>query len=300
MNAAPHTIVLLNTKSRDGQAAQHQRDIETAFAEYRYPVTVRAVGEGTGVEIGAAVKMALGEGYRTIVAAGGDGTIRSVAAVVAQTPDAILGILPLGTFNHFAKDAGIPTDLAAAVGIIAAGHTRQVDCATVNGWLFLNSAALGLHPLFVRQRQFYQCWFGKWLATPVALVQAFWRYRCWSLTLELNGQRITRQTPLVFIGNNDYQVERLGLPKREDLSGGRLYLYVLDCASRWQFLHLARRILLGQTNNQHYFQAFAADSCRLEVNQTVQLTIDGELIRLQSPLEFMALPGRITILAPDA
>ncbi len=291
----PRTIVLLNAKSRDGQAGQRQRDIEAAFAGHQYPVTVQLTED----RIDTATQQAIRKGYRIIVAAGGDGTIRAIAAVVAQSDGVVLGVLPMGTFNHFAKDAGIPIDLTAAARIIAHGKTQQIDCASVSGRLFMNSAALGLHPLFVRRRQFYQSRIGKWLAIPVALVQAFARYRTWPLTLQINNQRTTHQTALVIIGNNDYQVEQLGLLNRQDLAGGLLYVYILNSQTRLQFLHLAFRIFLGRTDNLTYFKAYSADSCTLEINQTVQLTMDGELTALKPPLEFRALPGRLTVLVPE-
>ena len=60
-----------------------------------------------------------------------------------------LGVLPLGTLNHFARDAGIPLDLEEAVAAIAGGRTRQVDVAEVNGRIFINNSAVGLYPELV-------------------------------------------------------------------------------------------------------------------------------------------------------
>ena len=57
---------------------------------------------------------------------GGDGTLSCAAGLVAGT-GLPLGILPLGTLNHFAKDLAIPLDLEKAAGVIAAGHVRRVD-----------------------------------------------------------------------------------------------------------------------------------------------------------------------------
>ncbi|MEO5740303.1 MAG: acylglycerol kinase family protein, partial [Vicinamibacterales bacterium] len=77
-------------------------------------------------DIRAAAREALDAHSEAVVAGGGDGTVSTVASTLAGT-SVPLGVLPLGTLNHFAKDAGIPVDLEKAVQTIAAGHTRRVD-----------------------------------------------------------------------------------------------------------------------------------------------------------------------------
>ena len=64
-----------------------------------------------------------------IVVGGGDGTVGAVAGLLAGS-DIALGVLPLGTLNHFAKDAGIPADIEAASATIAEGHIRRFDLKT--------------------------------------------------------------------------------------------------------------------------------------------------------------------------
>ena len=79
-----------------------------------------------------------------VVVGGGDGSIRTVASVLAET-SVPLGVLPLGTLNHFVKDLGIPLPLEEAAATIAAGHLRVVDLAEVNGRVFVNNVSLGLY-----------------------------------------------------------------------------------------------------------------------------------------------------------
>ena len=86
------------------------------------------------------------------MAAGGDGTINSVASAVVGSEKS-LGVLPFGTMNHFAKDLHIPLDLEGAVNTIVAGHKTKVDVGEVNGRIFLNNSSLGLYPSIVRERQ---------------------------------------------------------------------------------------------------------------------------------------------------
>src|SRR6266511_4943051 len=88
----------------------------------------------------------------TIVAAGGDGTINAVASALVGT-DTPLGILPLGTLNHFAKDLRIPLDLESAARTIIARRMIRVDVGEVNGRIFLNNSSLGIYPRIVEARE---------------------------------------------------------------------------------------------------------------------------------------------------
>src|SRR5687767_5641669 len=100
----------------------------------------------SGAEVTELAQDAARGSYKVVVAAGGDGTVNTVASAVMDNKK-ILGVLPVGTLNHFAKDLGIPLDLEAAVHTIVAGHTTEVDVGEVNNRLFLNNSSLGLYPM---------------------------------------------------------------------------------------------------------------------------------------------------------
>src|SRR6266498_6171113 len=105
----------------------------------------------TGAEIVDLAREAAHDDWTVIVAGGGDGTINAVASAVVGT-DKILGVLPLGTLNHFAKDLKIPLDLKGAARILLSGHSSSVDAGEVNGRVFLNNSSLGLYPTIIRER----------------------------------------------------------------------------------------------------------------------------------------------------
>ena len=99
---------------------------------------------------------------------------RSAAAASALVGTGTrLGLLPLGTLNHFARDLAIPTDLDEAAKLIASGVERRVDVAEMNGRIFINNSAIGLYPLMVIDRDVQRKRFGrsKRLAMIVASVR---------------------------------------------------------------------------------------------------------------------------------
>src|SRR5262249_4136304 len=105
------------------------------------PEAVRAQHEGLSLRRPAA-----------IVAAGGDGTVRTLAQELAGSP-VPPAVPPLRPLQHFARDLGMPLDLAGAVAIVARGQAIEVDVGEVAGHVFVNNASIGLYPELVRDRE---------------------------------------------------------------------------------------------------------------------------------------------------
>lgn len=240
-------------------------------------------------------------GVDALVAAGGDGTIGTAAAAVAGSAMP-LGIVPLGTLNHFAKDAGIPLDLEAAVAAIASGRTRKVDVAEVNGRIFVNNSAVGLYPELVREREAQQRAFGrsKRLAMLIAGARAFWRFSRRRLTLRIEGREAVVETPLLFIGNNRYRISLAGLGERDSIDRGELGIYAPLARTPLHFLSIALRAVLGREERQSDFlsigdvQAAEIDSPRA----MIRVATDGEAGMMETPLRYRIRAGALTLLVP--
>ncbi len=243
----------------------------------------------------------LDDGYLTIVAAGGDGTISAVAGIVAKSGKAKLGVLPLGTLNHFAKDLNIPQEISQAVETIVSGQTVKVDIAQVNHQSFINNSSIGLYPEVVCHREAREQKLGKWLALAVALAKTLRTYRLHNVTLETDDRQIVRQTPLVFIGNNNYRVEAFGLTNRQSLNQGLLYVYVVRRANRLSLLGLTLRLLLGRIQWDRHFESYPVKTLTIKGGQkSLAVAIDGEAILLELPLCYEIKPLALTVIVPLA
>jgi diacylglycerol kinase family enzyme len=141
--------------------------------------------------------------HQPIVAGGGDGTVNAVAGSLAGT-DGVLGVLPMGTLNHFAKDAGIPLDLEAAVRNLFTGQVTKVDVGEVNGRVFVNNSGVGFYPHFVRQREEQERrGHVKRVAFVLALRALLRRYLRLRMRVHLGREEALEQvTPFLFVGNN--------------------------------------------------------------------------------------------------
>ena len=90
-----------------------------------------------------------------ILVCGGDGTVCTVAHVVANT-GIELAIAPGGTLNHLAKHLGLPENLREAAAVAKSGITRTLDAGRVNDRLFLNTSSVGAYETFVRHREWLE------------------------------------------------------------------------------------------------------------------------------------------------
>jgi len=114
-----------------------------------------------------------------------------------------------------------------AAQTIVEGYAINVDVGEVNRRIFLNNSSLGLYPTIVREREKQQrLGAGKWPAFVWAAVAALRRYPFLDVRLSADGKEFSRRTPFVFVGNNEYLMERLTIGMRECLDKGQLSLYM--------------------------------------------------------------------------
>ncbi|MET0649417.1 MAG: diacylglycerol kinase family protein [Pyrinomonadaceae bacterium] len=282
--------------SEDGETA---RAVEAAFDACGVSAHVSVARSGD--EVTELVRRALSNGARAVVAGGGDGTVGSVAGALAGT-DMPLGVLPLGTLNHFAKDLGIPLTLEEAARNICEGRAVPVDVGEVNGRVFVNNSSLGLYPRIVHRRRKLQAreGSGKWPAFLRAALAVLMRYPFLHVRLEADGHEIARKTPFVFVGNNEYQVENLQLGARSCLDAGHLSLYVAHRTGRLGLLRLALHALFGRLRQAEDFDALCAREIWVETRRPKRLPVatDGEVSVLSTPLHFRIRPGALRVIVP--
>jgi len=253
-----------------------------------------------GDEIVAAVGNAVARRPPLIVAGGGDGTVSTVAGALVDT-GIVFGVLPLGTLNHFARDLGVPLELADAVAVLAQGEPGRVDVGEVNGRIFVNNSGLGLYPDIVRarERQQKRLGRGKWLAFVWAALSALRRYPFLVVALVVDGKEVLRKTPFVFIGNNEYRMEGFAIGERSGLEDGRLSLYVAQRPGRWRLLQLALRALTGKLRQARDFDAVVATDIVVQSKKKrLRVATDGEVTVMTPPLHYRVRPASLLVMRP--
>ena len=293
-------IAVLNaTAGDDGKQSVAERLAELLRG---HGIEARILLAASGEQLVEHARNAALERPDMILAGGGDGTINAVAAQLVGT-DIALGVLPLGTLNHFAKALHLPEDLDAAVAAVVAGRTAQVDVGEVNGRIFLNNSSLGLYPTLVRRRdaQQEQLGRGKWAAALWAALTLLRRHALLHVHVTVNGTKIQRRTATVFVGNNAYTMNGLHVGERERLDGGQLGLYLLHRNGRTGLLWLALRAMVGALREAKDFDTVLAAAICIETGRRrLPVAIDGEVATMDSPLNYRTRPGALRVAVPPA
>jgi diacylglycerol kinase family enzyme len=283
--------VFINEKA--GSAAGRSQAIEEACA--RAGLEARLVPV-TGPELRKAAESAAAAG-ETLVAAGGDGTVSTVAGVAVKT-GATFGVIPLGTLNHFAKDAGIPLEIDAAVAAIAEGRVAALDTGRLNDRTFVNNASVGFYAHLVRERQAEQRrGHGKWIAFTIGLVRSWRNYRQLTLRMTVDGRPLVRRTPFVFVGNGEYVDEGPALGGRTSLATGSLWIALAPECSRGEMLLLMLRAIAGLATPELKLEEFRACEVTIESGAPgAGLAVDGELVPAAPPFACASRPGSLRAL----
>lgn len=287
-----------------GSAADIQREtLHQAFADLGRDYEVESIIEvcARPKTLAQIVHQAIAAGADVIAAGGGDGTISTVANQLVGT-DVALGVLPFGTLNHFAKDLGIPLDPRAAIEVVCRGAIKRVDVGEVNGFYFINNSSLGIYPEVTRIRERWRPLLGKWPAFAIGALAMLRRFPALALRLDIDGRRLRRRVPLLFVGNNSYSVEWPDLGERERLDEGSLSLWLVREASRLALLRSAFSLLLGRLHLAPEIEASRVES--LTVNsrrrrlRRLRVAVDGEVIRLRPPLRYRIRPQSLNVCVP--
>lgn len=228
-----------------------------------------------------------------IAVLGGDGTVNSLANMLAGT-QAIMAPLSGGTFNHFTKDAGIPQDLDHALARLKKAKMRRIDTVMVNDTYFVNNSLLGLYPYSLQIRGQLEGKYGKWRSAIAGVSMSFIRFHTYHI--DINGTKY--RTPFVFVGNNNFGLERLGMPGRSQLDGGVMCVYIAKAHTRLGVAKLFVRALTGRLKDAEEFEALKiTDSVTITSNRHhLHVSHDGELSKMKTPITYKLKPKSLRIL----
>jgi diacylglycerol kinase family enzyme len=252
--------------------------------------------------LGARLREALRDAPPVIGVAGGDGTMRAAASVIAGT-DTILACIPTGTLNNFARRIGIESieDAAAA---LRTGRAHALPVGTVGDDVFLNTLTFGEYSRIVRVRERLRPAVGKWPGALLAFGVALATFRRIRVMLTTEQRVLSRATPLVWVGVGHGSFPRVheALERRRspDLevavirSGGR-------ARSAAFVLRLGLRMARGQQPvRDRALEVLHTRSLTIDSGHRIDATADGEVMRLQPPVEVGLRDGALHVLGPGS
>jgi YegS/Rv2252/BmrU family lipid kinase len=252
------------------------------------------------VNITETIRDRMRRGLRLFVAAGGDGTINHVMQPLVHADGATLGVIPVGTYNHFAKDLGIPLPWREALEVVLTGTTRQIDAARVNDRFFVNNVSMGLYPELVAKREERGRDYPRWKARLWAAYTTLQKFPHVTFTLETEHHEEVIRTQVLMISNNTYDLSRMGIEApRNTLSEGRLSIYWLPHISRLALMKFGAHYLAGRVRTAPGFRSFRTSRMKLQSRKrAVHLGIDGEVMTMPTPIVITIVPQGLLVKVP--
>ena len=254
-----------------------------------------------GDQIRRAVEAALAQDVAAVVVGGGDGTVSTAAGVLAGS-EMVMGVIPLGTLNHFARDLGIPLSLDEAAAVVLGGRSDRIDVAEVNGRVFINNSSVGLYPRIVRIRKRWRVrGIGKWAVAAWAALKVISRTTPIGVRILSDEGRRVQRTALIMVGNNEYHLEGIEAGRRESLRNGLLAVYVVKARSAREILRLVWIILRRRVRDSGLVDVLHVDEAVIEPTRSpIHVAVDGEVEVLHSPLLYRIRPGDLRVFIPDS
>ncbi len=253
-----------------------------------------------GDDIPALAAQAVADGFGVIVSGGGDGTINAVASTLVGNTKIKFGVLPMGTYNHFAKDLVIPLKLEEAVDVILKGATRSIDVGEVNGHIFVNNSSVGAYPAMVKLREALQkTGYRKKVAAVRAWAKIIANFRTLRVVVDDDsGNKITAKTAMLFIGNNRYELDPVQIGTRSSLSDGKLWVLIATSQTRLAML-VSLFAVLWHRENANAVTVFETKEFVVDTGKRSQkVSIDGEVLHLETPLHYNMRPAALQIIVP--
>lgn len=252
-----------------------------------------------GIDCASLIRERIQEGKNLFVAAGGDGTINSVIQAVVHT-DAALGVLPIGTFNHFARDLNLPLDWREALNVALNGTTRQIDAARVNDRFFVNNLSLGLYPELVVKREERGRNYPRWKARFYAAASTLHKYPHVAINVETEHHQEVIRTHVFMVSNNSYDLSGIGVEaSRATLEEGRLSVYWLPHLRRIALMRFVAHYLAGRVKETPGFRSFRTTRMKVQAaKKYLHVGIDGEVFTLATPLVITILPMALQVRLP--
>lgn len=233
---------------------------------------------------------------KLIIIGGGDGTISAVVDYLAYQ-DVILGILPLGTENNFARTLGIPLALDGAVDVVAHGKVVDVDLGKVNGDYFANVSSIGLTTMVARRvSRRLKRFFGRvaYVIVGAKCIFFFKPFHCHFIAKERN---ITVKTHQVVIANGRFHGGEVVVPNAH-ANNHMLVVFTMGENSRWQLLKSWIAFHLGKHTLLHESNLFFTREVYIETDTPQYIDIDGE-VTIQTPVHFSVAERALKVVVPS-
>jgi diacylglycerol kinase family enzyme len=293
-----NTHAVINTRSGRNGGTDITNALVRNVATAGGRMTLHVDEQGGSVE--KLTRRAVRAGASAVVAVGGDGTVCGVANALAGT-GIPMGVVPLGTFNYFARALGIPEDLDGALEVICEGRSRPAHVGRINDRVFLNNTSIGVYSAILKQREDTYRQFGRsrtaaYWSVVRALVQF---YDPMTMRVEVDGKPLSVRTPLAFVGNSAYQLDRFALQGADAVRDGQLALFIADDVGRWGLVRHAMKLAARRMQEGRDFRVVTGRDFVIDPGRRKRLVVrDGEKEPMRGPYRVRIDENALDVIQP--
>ncbi len=297
----PRAHLISNEKSGVGQGSTLTQEFKNICKELNYDLVEYTINcpEELEQQSRIAVEQALNN-CDVVIAAGGDGTIRSVAQI-AYGKNVRFAVVPGGTFNLFARTHNIPEDQVEAFRLALTGIPRPVRVGLMNGQVFLNNASLGLYAQAIIDRESNTDRFGRHRLVVIisTIFSLFSKHRLLKVELLSEDKVDTVYTPMIFIGNNTLQLRNLALNVAHCMKANLLAIVMMKPVTKSEILTIILRGIFRTLEDEKNIETFCVDSLTISTRKPSHMVVlDGEIITMNSPLHIKSMPESLNMVLP--
>lgn len=233
-----------------------------------------------------------------LVAIGGDGTVNACAQI-ATKHSLKLGIIPTGTFNHFAKHLHIPHGVKDAFSLLRDGQTEFIDTGCINGHVFVNFISLGFYANTIFQRvKGERAGVNKWISFTFAVIKTLIKYDKLTLYYEAAHGKFKKTTPLLFIGNNRIRFGSYDmLAERESFTDDQIHVWMSRAKNRFHLILTFFFGLFMDLHNKNIATTLSLKSVNIDTpHKHTPISVDGEVLDIKAPYHIQTMPRALPVI----
>jgi len=301
--SVPYAKVIVNpvagahsTRRKWPLISQRIRDIGLSF-DYEY-----TEGVGHAMELARA---ATSDGYRFLVAVGGDGTVNEVANGILSSTSlrrTTLGVVSTGTGSDFVRSVGIPRDYTSACSCLTSQQRLLIDVGVVEyrcagksqQRFFVNGAGVGFDAEVVKATERLPKYFGGTIPYVGGLLRSLFGYKNKSVVLRVGSREETKCILSIVVSNGCYFGGGMRVAPQAELGDGLLDVMTVDDMGKFELLKAFPTIYKGTHITHPKVRMEKATHIAIESSEQVLVHADGELLG-EAPASFWLMPAALSI-----
>jgi len=266
-------LFIVNPTAGKGKALKLIPKIESFFKENDYKITItQRIGHGEEI-----ARNALDNGFTHIISVGGDGTVFEVLNGVKEK-GLILGILPAGTGNDFARTIQLPKDINSIFHRILKGKTKRIDIGKINNKYFINVVSIGIDAEIVKETEKIKGFVPKSMAYILGVFFTLAKYKHKRVEIFIDGKSYRRDIQLIAIGNGKYYGGGMKITPMAEVDDGYFDICIVNKISKLKLAALLPTVFKGQHTRIKDVQILRGKDVKVLSQEPLLINADGNII----------------------